>query len=228
MTTTTSTPIHGPRMKKMSPATKSADPTFWDRNAEKYSKSPIKNMPAYEQTMERVRAHLKPTDNVLEVGCGTASTALLLSPDVAHITASDVSPKMIEIGRGKAKKSGTKNIDFVVGTPFSDALTPGAYDAVMGFSFLHLVEDLPATLTRIHELLKPNGMLISKTVCLAEQTRLWGIPIALMRLLGYAPYVNLLTARDLERAIRDAGFEITETGFYPRKPPARFVVARKI
>ncbi|MEM8743509.1 MAG: class I SAM-dependent methyltransferase [Pseudomonadota bacterium] len=215
-------------MKSENATSENADPSFWDRHAEKYSRRQIKNMPAYEQTMDRVRSYLKPTDNVLEVGCGTASTALLLSPEVAHITASDLSSKMIEIGRGKARKSGTENIDFVVGTPFSDAFTPGSYDAVMGFSFLHLVEDLPATLRRIHELLKPGGLLISKTICIAEQTRLWAIPIGLMRFFGYAPYVNLLMARDLERAMRDAGFEITETGYYPRKPPARFVVARRV
>ncbi|MDA7946138.1 MAG: class I SAM-dependent methyltransferase [Hyphomicrobiaceae bacterium] len=227
MTATTSTPTHGAKTGNGNAMTDTADPAFWDRIAEKYSKSPIKDMPAYEQTMERVRAHLKPTDHVLEVGCGTASTALLLSPEVAHVTASDLSSKMIDIGREKARKSKTENIDFVVGTPFCDALTPGSYDAVMAFSFLHLVEDLPATLARIHELLKPGGLLISKTVCLAEQTRLWGIPIAVMRFFGYAPYVNLLKTADLEREIAGAGFRIIETGNYPAGPRSRFIVAKK-
>ncbi len=225
MTTSTATSIQKPHTRN---GNEMADSTaFWDRHAEKYSKRPIKNIPAYEQTMDRVRSYIKPNDRVLEVGCGTASTALLLSPCVGHITASDFSGEMIEIGRKKAKEAGTENIDFVVGTPFSDAFEPGSYDAVMGFSFLHLVEDLPETLRRIHALLKPDGLLISKTVCIADHTRLWGIPIAVMRFFGYAPHVALLTADDVERAISDAGFEIIETGYYPRKPPARFVVARK-
>lgn len=201
---------------------------FWDRNAEKYSKRPIKNMPAYEHTMERVRSYLKPTDRVLEVGCGTASTALLLSPRVKHITASDFSSTMIEIGRAKAKKSGTGNIDFVVGTPFSKIFEPGTYDAVMGFSFLHLVEDLPGTLKRLRDLLKPDGLLISKTVCIADQTRLWGIPIAVMRFFGYAPYVSLLTADELEPAVTNAGFEILEAENHSVSPPSRFIVAKKV
>ena len=205
-----------------------ANTKFWDRNAEKYSRSPIKNMDAYNKTMERTRAHLKPTDHVLEVGCGTASTALLLAPEVKRITASDFSPKMIEIGRAKAQKAKVSNIDFLQGTPSDNGLKDATYDAVLAFSFLHLVEDLPATLTRLHALLKPDGLLISKTVCLAEQTRLWGIPIALMRSVGMAPYVNLLTFKKLEGAIDDARFKIVETGSYPPKPPSRFVVARKI
>jgi len=205
-----------------------ADASFWDRNAEKYSKSPIKNMDAYRETMDRTRAHLKPGDNVLEVGCGTGSTALLLAPKVKHITGSDISAKMIEIAQGKVVDDKPKNVDFLQCTPFDEQLKDRSYDAVMAFSFLHLVEDLPATLARIHALLKPGGLLISKTVCLAEQTRLWGVPIAVMRCFGLAPYVNLLTAHALESAITDARFKILETGFYPARPPARFVVAKKM
>ena len=36
---------------------------------------------------------------VLEFGCGTGSTALTLAPNVRHIQATDVSPKMLEIAR---------------------------------------------------------------------------------------------------------------------------------
>ena len=51
---------------------------FWDKAAAKYAKSPIEDIEAYNYTIGRTRSYLSPTDRVLEVGCGTGSTALLL------------------------------------------------------------------------------------------------------------------------------------------------------
>ena len=53
--------------------------------APKYAKSPIKDVPAYEYTLGRTRSYLKPTDAVLELGCGTGGTALKLADAVAHL-----------------------------------------------------------------------------------------------------------------------------------------------
>ena len=79
----------------------------------------------------------------------------------------------------------------------------------------------------MHELLKPGGRFVSKTICLAEQTRLWSLVVAVMKPLGFAPAVRCLKVAELEAMITDAGFEILETGFYPTSPPSRFVIARK-
>ena len=57
---------------------------FWDGIAEKYAKRPISDMAAYEYTLGRTRSYLKPEDQVLELGCGTGSTALLLAGDVLN------------------------------------------------------------------------------------------------------------------------------------------------
>lgn len=199
---------------------------FWDEIAAKYAAQPIKNERAYAETLDRTRAHLSAEARVLEVGCGTGSTAVRLAPEVAHITATDISEAMLEIGRGRAREAGVENVDFEqVGLP-DTPLAAAAYDAVLAFNALHLVRDLEAVLASLHTALQPGGLLISKTVCLAEQTRLWAVPLTVLRLLGKAPYVRLLTFADVERAMVDAGFEIVETGLYPA-PHSRFVVARK-
>tara|TARA_Y100001934_G_scaffold16682_1_gene19953 strand:- start:1042 stop:1713 length:672 start_codon:yes stop_codon:yes gene_type:complete len=202
------------------------DAPFWDKIADKYAASPIKNMAAYEITLERTKAYLTKEQDVLEVGCGTGTTALKLAPNVRRLTATDISRRMIEICQEKAVAEGAHNIQFRQAALPDDTLAADSLDAIVCFNTLHLVADLPATLKNLHTALKPGGVLISKTVCLAEQTRLWGIPIFLMRLIGKAPYVNLLTFDDIERAIKTTGFETVETGVYP-KPFSRFVVARK-
>jgi ubiquinone/menaquinone biosynthesis C-methylase UbiE len=200
---------------------------FWNKLADKYSKKPVKDMENYDKTLDCTRKHLSASDNVLEVGCGTGSTALLLAPSVRQIAASDISSRMIEIAREKAVTQGVENVRFDRGTLFDEDLEQGSFEVVMAFNFLHLLEDIPGAVHRVHELLKPGGSFISKTVCLAEQSRLWSPLVAAMKALGFAPYVDCLKVAELEGIITNADFEIVETGFYPPSPPSRFIVARK-
>ena len=212
-----------------SPARTSAqgEAKFWDNIAESYAAQPIKDVRAYERTMDRTRAYLSKEDRVLEVGCGTGTTAVLLAPCVAHITASDISERMLAIGRARAREAGADNVDFRCLALPNSQLETGAFGVVLAFNALHLVDQLADVLGNLHRALSPGGLLISKTVCMAEQTRLWAIPLFILRMIGKAPRVKLLGFSCLEDAIRGAGFEILETGTYP-EPRSRFVVARKL
>ncbi|MEM7023852.1 MAG: class I SAM-dependent methyltransferase [Pseudomonadota bacterium] len=202
------------------------DEKFWNRTAKKYAKSPIKNMEAYLQTMDRVKAHLSKEDQVLELGCGTGSTALLLADSADRITGSDISSAMIDIAKSKAKDQEVGNVDFLRWTVSDGKLEREPFDAVMAFNFLHLVEDTAGAVRRVTELLKPGGVFISKTLCLAEKTKLLRVLVYVMQKVGYAPYVKFFGIGDLEQSITKAGFEIIETGMYPA--PSRFIVARRI
>lgn len=206
---------------------------FWDRFAERYARSKISDMPAYTHTLERTRSFLKPEDRVLELGCGTASTALELAGNVHEVVASDVSTKMIGIGRRKAAERGITNIRLVAADVCDPALGPGPYDVVMAFNLLHLVDDLPATLQHIGDLVRPGGLFISKTICLGDRdtplkVRLFLKLVPLMRLIGLAPEVKSFTVDDFDAMVKAAGFEIIEAGNFPASPPRRYLVARKI
>ena len=200
---------------------------FWDKRADGYSRKPVKDMASYEKALDCTRKYLSPRDEVLEFGCGTGTTALLLAPSVGRITATDVSSRMIEIASEKAATQGVENVRFQRAALFDESLESGSFDVVMGFNILHLLEDIPGAVRRVRELLKPGGSFISKTVCLAEQSRLWSVLLAVMRRVRLAPYVHCLTVTELEELITRAGFEIIETGTYPASPPSRYVVARK-
>lgn len=199
------------------------DAAFWDRAAPKYAKSKISDMPAYEETLARVRSHLSPTDTALELGCGTGSTALLLRDSVAAYSASDISTGMIEIARAK---DGAAHIDFrVAGTDAASYpdLNP---NVILAFNLLHLVPSFEATLTEIHQMLPNGGLFISKTPAIGQKWYYRPI-VGALRLIGKAPFVRFLTVEDVDREIEAAGFQIVETGLYPPKTPSRFVVARK-
>jgi 2-polyprenyl-3-methyl-5-hydroxy-6-metoxy-1,4-benzoquinol methylase len=200
---------------------------FWDKRADRYSKKPVKDMESYNKTLDCTRKYLSASDYVLEVGCGTGTTALLLAPSVKQITASDISSRMIELAREKAMAQEVGNVRFDRATLFDEDLERGFFDVVMGFNFLHLLEDIHGGVHRVNELLKPGGLFISKTVCLAEQSRLWSLLLAVMKPLGLAPHVTCLKVDKLEDIITSTGLEIIETGFYPPSPPSRFIVARK-
>ena len=198
---------------------------FW------FQKSPIGNIDAYEYTLGRTRSYLSATDKVLEVGCGTGSTALILAADVDRIIATDISKNMIGIAKKKAKDQDVSNVTFVTAEIADAGKDEGPYDAVLALNLLHLLEDLPAALRRIHGLLKPGGVFISKTVCLPGKGapikyRLMKAILPIMQFLGKAPYVNFMDAGELEDGIAAQGFKILETGNHP--PPSRYIVARKI
>jgi ubiquinone/menaquinone biosynthesis C-methylase UbiE len=200
---------------------------FWDKIAPGYARKPVKDQASYGTTLDLTRARLSPGHDVLEIGCGTGTTALKLADAARHILATDISPQMIRIGEEKARESGIANVDFLAATVEDTRLDCRTFDAVLAFNLLHLVEDLDGTLRRVASLMKPGAHFISKTVCLAGQGWYFKPMISVMQAFGKAPCVNFLTIDGLERAIESAGFEILETGDYPAKPPSRFVVARK-
>lgn len=203
---------------------------FWDNAAKKYAQSKISDMDAYNKTLERTKSYLSPGDRVLEIGCGTGSTALLLSENVRQITASDISANMIEIGTGKAQNQGIENVRFVQAEIFDPVLEGEPYDAVLAFSILHLLEDTPAVMERLNTMLKTDGMFISKTVCLQEdgisfKTYMMKMIVPFLQLIGKAPYVKFMTLNELEETMTSAGFEIIETYNHALY---QYIVARKI
>ena len=205
------------------------DARFWDRTARKYAAGPIADTGGYERTLDATRQHLKSSDLALEFGCGTGTTALRLSDSVERITASDLSPEMIAIAREKAAALGVQNVTFEVGT-FTDARPQAGFDVVLAFNLLHLVKWLPDALRAVNRVLRPDGLLVSKTPCLKLMNPALRALVQAMRLTGLAPSaVNFFTADELEQAIAAAGFETLERGWHAtRGKDARvFFVMRK-
>ncbi|MDP5219842.1 class I SAM-dependent methyltransferase [Ruegeria sp. 2205SS24-7] len=210
----------------------SKDAAFWSKISRKYAADPIRNMEGYLNTLERTKLYLNAKDNVLEIGCGTGSTALLLAAQVAHVTATDLASGMIEIANEKRAEEGLKNVTFKVAEVLEHRLDEGSYDAVLAHNLLHLVPDLDDALAHISSLTKPGGVFISKTVCAPQNggvkyTMISQIAIPIMQALGKAPFVNFISAEELERKVVDAGFKIVETSDQAGMLPSRYIVARR-
>jgi 2-polyprenyl-3-methyl-5-hydroxy-6-metoxy-1,4-benzoquinol methylase len=95
----------------------------------------------------------------------------------------------------------------------------------LGLNVLHLLEDVDATISRVHGLLKPGGIFVSSTVLIDEINFVWRLLIPLMQLLGFAPYVNRFGKQALVSKLTNAGFSV-DREWQPGKESV-FIVARK-
>ncbi|MGR3541817.1 MAG: class I SAM-dependent methyltransferase [Hasllibacter sp.] len=202
--------------------------TFWDRIAPRYAKSKMSDPDGYEATLARTVSHLHEGDEVLEIGCGTGSTALRLAPHVRSLTGTDISPAMIEIAREKAWNDGPGNVTFAV----ADAAAPSGrtYDAVLAHNLLHLVPDLDAALAAAAAQVRPGGLLIAKTPCLGgngARSLVLRAMVGAMALAGKAPPVRFFSIAALEDAIARAGFASIERLVQPGLAPRLYLVARR-
>jgi len=204
---------------------------FWDRIAPRYAADPIADQAGYEATLQRVQALLPPHGDVLEIGCGTGSTAIRLAPCTGRMLATDVSAGMIAIAQQRlAAQPGALRLGFAVADADAPGWGQGVYDAVLAFNVLHLVADLDQVLKLMMQALRPGGLLITKTPCLAEMNPL--IPhlaVPLMRAIGKTPAVLNLSEQGLQSAMQRQGLQIVCTERHGRrgKDIRPFIVARK-
>jgi ubiquinone/menaquinone biosynthesis C-methylase UbiE len=206
-----------------------SDARFWDRISRKYAKSAIADQTGYERSLDRTRALLGSSDRVLELGCGTGTTALRLAGDVQAYLATDISAGMIAIANEKHAAGPIPALVFRTAT--AEALTSEAvqFNAVLAFNYLHLVRDLAGTLRRIHALLAAEGLFISKTPCVGDMNPLLRFALPPMRAIGMAPYAGVFRAADLSQHISAAGFDILATENHATKGNDNrpYIVARK-
>lgn len=201
---------------------------FWDRIADRYAAMPVADQAAYQEKLRITRKYFRPDMQVLEFGCGTGSTALAHAPYVKNILAIDISARMIEIARAKAAAQGGANVTFQRATLDDLTVPHGGFDAVMGHSILHLVENRDRAIAQVYDLLKPGGVFVSSTVCLGDSLAFFKLLAPIGRWTGLLPLLRVFTRNELVESLERAGFRIREQ-LQPGKRRVRavFIVAEK-
>ena len=98
--------------------------------------------------------------------------------------------------------------------------------AIHSISILHLLEDKEAVIAGVHDMLKPGGVFITSTACLADSMGWFKYIAPIGRLLNLIPLVKIFTAEELHDSLTRDGFEI-DYNWQPGKGKATFIVAKK-
>jgi SAM-dependent methyltransferase len=199
---------------------------FWDRIAERYARRPVANEAAYRKKLDITRGYLRSDMEVLELGCGTGSTAIMHAPHVEHIRAVDISSGMLAIARRKAEAANVDNITFERSAIDDLEVAEGSVDVVLALSILHLLEDRDVAIAKVHAMLKSGGLFVTSTACLGDSMGWFRYVGPVGRFLGFFPLVRIFTRDDLEQSLNRAGFAI-EYSWLPGKGKAVFIVAKK-
>jgi len=113
---------------------------------------------------DRLIAHVRKGDWVLDIGCGTGALTLRAAKKGARVKAIDINPGMLEVARAKAEAAHlSKNIEFVeMGVAELGNETYRSYDAVMsGLCLSELTEEeLDFAVNEVSRILKPGGLFL--------------------------------------------------------------------
>jgi 2-polyprenyl-3-methyl-5-hydroxy-6-metoxy-1,4-benzoquinol methylase len=201
--------------------------TFWDKRSGRYDEKVGKHDAQYDRTIARARSLLDDSDTLLDFGCASGEFSVDLAPGVQRVHGIDLSVKMIELARQKARDRRVDNATFDRTDLFDPALASGSFSAIVAFNVLHLVDDPSKVLARLGELLAPGGLLISQTPCLAEWRWYLRSLVRLACTLGLAPPIRSLTFAELESLVARGPFAIVENELWEERHSVRWIVARK-
>ena len=167
---------------------------FWNRIANRYAHSPVRDQASYEEKLRLTRNCFTADSVVLEVGCGTGSTALLHAPQVGQVIATDFADGMVAIARERAREAGIGNVTFVVADAAALEFDDGSFDVVLALNLLHLVDDLDTVLAELVRVLRSGGFLVASTACLGDSLPWLRFALPPARWLGLVPRVRFFTA----------------------------------
>lgn len=204
-----------------------ADAAFWDDIAETYAAKPVDDPAMFTRKIQNTTALMHPGCQVLDVGCATGSLSLRLAAHAGQIHGLDISEEMVRIARHKVREAGQEHLHFHVGTLADVPLEAGSLDGVCSYSVLHLVPDRADFLRRVYALLKPGGFFVSSTVVLAEEWVPYGLILPVMKWLGKAPEVAVISKETVLEEARAAGFEALVEPIPDLKSSTLFLTCRK-
>jgi len=163
---------------------------------------------AYTARMVTAALDLKPTDRVLELGCGVGRIGHELAPHVAHWEGADISANMLKVARDRL--AGFKNVGLTELTS-SDlkALPDASFDKAYCIAvFIHMdKEDFYLYLEDLARVLKPGGLVFFDTWNTSHPVGWRRFAVELNPFRGVTPTERKDVARN---QFSNAGFETVE------------------
>jgi len=146
----------------------------------------------------RLLLALAPRQVYADLGAGEGLISQLLAARAKKVIAVDHSPRMVEVGRDLAKRSGLKNLEYRQGDMEQPPIRPGSVDVVILSQALHHAVHPPRALEAAWKILRPGGTVL--ILDLVEHSFEAAREMYADVWLGFAP-------AELSRLLREAGFE---------------------
>lgn len=100
--------------------------------------------------------------DILEIGCGYGKNAKFYSSKAKYILATDISKHMLEIAKNENEAD---NIEYLKLAMENIHTINKKFDIIISSLVFNYLEDYPSMMTKIYNLLKPNGVLIFSVPC---------------------------------------------------------------
>lgn len=139
----------------------------FDRAAASYDEAAVLQREIGRRMLDRLASIKAVPEKILDVGAGTGSLSLALKKHYAEngarvsVTAVDLSRQMLTLARGRS--GWFRPMDVVCADAESLPFKANSFDMVFSNLCLQWVNDLPACLGRIFQVLKPGGVLLFST-----------------------------------------------------------------
>ena len=150
------------------------------------------------EAVGRLLLALAPRETFADLGAGEGLISQLLAARAKKVIAVDNSPRMVEVGRDLAKRSGLKNLEYRLGDLENPPIKPGSVDVAILSQALHHAIHPPKALEAAFKILHPGGRVL--ILDLAEHNFEAARELYADVWLGFAP-------SDLGKMMREAGFE---------------------
>ena len=204
---------------------------FWDRIAKGYANDPIADEESYQVKLNKTAEALVSDARVLEIGGGTGTTAVRLSPHLGEILCTEPSQQMIEIARRRAEEAGANNIRFLQASVDDlvegDLLqAEGPFDAVLAFNVLHVLKNPQAAIEGASAAIKPGGALITSTMFMSAPFKAFAPLVWIGKAIGKLPNVAFISDTKFVQWQTTAGLEM-EYRWKPKGFKATYTLARK-
>ncbi len=184
---------------------------FWDKMAKWQDNDNKRFKQLNLKIIAKTRELLNTGDIVLDFGCGNGFITFNFADLVKEIHALDISSKVINIAKTRASERKIENVLFSQTALFDDRLNKGYYDVVLAFNILHLLNDPRQAISRIFELLKPGGVVVTSTPCLGEHMsvamKLQFSIFCLLNKLDLFPHVQRFSFTELNNLITFSGLQ---------------------
>lgn len=166
-----------------------------------------------------LRRHARPGGRALEVGPGCGVYLPVLATLFGQVVAADIEAAYLQ--HAARLRRTVPNLELVRDDICATALPEHGFDLVLCTEVVEHIPDSAAALRGMRRLLKPDGVLVLSTpqryspLELAAKIAFLPGVIQLVRRIYREPvletgHINLMTARMVQRQLREAGFEIAE------------------